>query len=162
VRTLQNLQTNLETLDRQSKSGTIGLPAAGLPFPFKTAMATRGHRELPERYRKRTSDAVPPVHCPAKKPANGGDAGIGIVDSQDSWEKETLMSEAKSDVDAIFAFIELNQPVAAGTIRDSFPQWDIEGILEKLESGGLVTKETRPTQHGSLFFSSPHKKTPVG
>jgi len=62
---------------------------------------------------------------------------------------------------AIFAFIELNQPVAAGTIRDSFPQWDIEGILEKLESGELVTKEVRPTQHGSLFFYSPRKKPPV-
>ena len=54
----------------------------------------------------------------------------------------------------ILAFIELNQPIATGTIRDNFPQWDIDSILEELESEGLVTRKARPTPHGSLLFYS--------
>ena len=52
----------------------------------------------------------------------------------------------------ILAFIEKHQPIATGTIRDSFPLRKIEGILEKLESAGLVTKELRPTIQGETWF----------
>ena len=59
----------------------------------------------------------------------------------------------------VFAFIELNQPIAKGTLRDCFPQWDIDGILAQLESAGLVSYEPRPTAHGEQYFYSP--KEPV-
>jgi hypothetical protein len=52
----------------------------------------------------------------------------------------------------ILAFIKLNQPIAKGTIRDYFPQWDIESILRRLESA--VLRETHPTAHGQHDFYS--------
>ena len=54
----------------------------------------------------------------------------------------------------ILAFIEKNQPLAKGTIRDHFPQWDIEGILEQLASAGYVNLTIRPTTHGQQDFYS--------
>ena len=52
----------------------------------------------------------------------------------------------------ILAFIEKNQPIAQGTIRDHFPQWDIENILERLVSEKLVRRETHPTIQGKQDF----------
>ena len=57
--------------------------------------------------------------------------------------------------EAILAFIEKNGLVAIGTLRDRFNEWDIEGILEKLESAGLVHRETRPTIQGQHTFYRP-------
>jgi hypothetical protein len=52
----------------------------------------------------------------------------------------------------ILAFIEKNQYIAKGTIRDCFPLWDIEDVLRRLESAGLVRCETRPTIQGECLF----------
>jgi hypothetical protein len=60
----------------------------------------------------------------------------------------------------IHAFIELNRYVAKGTIRDHFPQRDIESILENLGSTGLVRREMRLTGHGEMAFYSINK-TPL-
>jgi hypothetical protein len=54
--------------------------------------------------------------------------------------------------ETILAFIEKNQPVAIGTIRDCFPLWGIEGILGELESAGLVSREMRRTIQGEHPF----------
>ena len=59
----------------------------------------------------------------------------------------------------VFAFIELNQPVAKGTLRDRFPQWDTESILAELVSSGLVSWEPRPTIQGSRRFYSKVSQT---
>jgi hypothetical protein len=59
----------------------------------------------------------------------------------------------------ILAFIELNRQVARGTIRDHFPQWNIESILRRLESTGYVNLTIRPTTHGQQDFYS-IKETP--
>jgi len=54
--------------------------------------------------------------------------------------------------ETILAFIELNGLVAIGTLRDRFSEWDIDGILEKLESAGLVSRELRRTIQGEHPF----------
>ena len=59
----------------------------------------------------------------------------------------------------VLAFITKNRPVAKGTLRDCFPQWDTESILAELASAGLVSYEPRPTAHGEQYFYSP--KEPV-
>ena len=54
---------------------------------------------------------------------------------------------------AILAFVELNRQVARGTIRDHFSEWDdVDGILAKLESDGLIRRTTRPTAQGQHDF----------
>jgi chromosome segregation and condensation protein ScpB len=57
----------------------------------------------------------------------------------------------------ILAFIASNQPIANGALRDHFPQWDIEGILNSLETAGLITKESRPTCQGKMAFYVHHR-----
>jgi hypothetical protein len=52
----------------------------------------------------------------------------------------------------IMSFIAKNEPVAMGTIREHFLQWDVVDVLRRLESAGLVSCEMRPTVQGECPF----------
>jgi len=52
----------------------------------------------------------------------------------------------------VLAFIELNRLVAKGTLRDRFPNCDLDEVLSQLKSAGLVSYEMRPTIQGEHPF----------
>ena len=52
----------------------------------------------------------------------------------------------------VLAYIALNRLVAKGTLRDRFPNCNVDEVLSQLESAGLVSREMRPTIQGKQPF----------
>ena len=58
--------------------------------------------------------------------------------------------------ETILRFIALNRLVAKGTLRDHFPNCDLDEVLSQLKLAGLVNHEMRPTIQGEHPFYKTH------